>query len=79
MHWYWLHHLINHFAADFCAHNIDLRAIGFSYFKESNPVAISHLAAESKGDFIIKSKTMSNLVKEEIFNIMNLSHHRYVH
>lgn len=67
-----LHHLINHFAADFRTHDIHLWSVSVSDFEESHPIAVSHLAAERVSDFVIKTETMTNLEKQMKlkFNLM---------
>lgn len=61
MHWNRLHHFINHFAADFCAHNINLWPVCVSDSEKSHPIAVSDFAAERVGDFIVQAEAMSNL------------------
>lgn len=66
-----LHHLVNHFAAYLCAHNIDLRSVCLGDLQESHPVAVPHFATECKSDFIVKTETVTNLRKKSL-RIKNL-------
>jgi hypothetical protein len=61
MHWNRLHHFINHFAVDFCAHNVDLWPVCVSDFEKTNPIAVADFAVECVGDFIVETETVSDL------------------
>lgn len=63
-----LHNFVNHFAADFCAHNINLWPVVVSDFEESHPIAVSYFPAERVGDFIVQAITVSNLWKWKKLN-----------
>jgi hypothetical protein len=58
-----LHHLVDHLAVDLCAHAVDLRPVSLRDANEPHPIAVSHFAAECVGDFVVKSKTVSDLRK----------------
>ena len=62
MHGNRLHHFINHFTVDFCAHNVDLRPVCVCDFEKSDPIAVADFATECVGDFIVQTKSMSNLI-----------------
>jgi hypothetical protein len=63
VHWNRLHHFINHFAVDLCAHHVDLRPVCVSDFDETNPVAVADLAVEGVGDFIVETEAVSDLLE----------------